>query len=82
MKALSLWQPWASAIALGSKRIETRGWATSYRGPLAIHAAKRCVKGELADMDCDNEWMGALHRPEADAAKAPEDDSQAASARG
>ena len=36
MKALSLYQPWATAIALGSKRIETRGWPTSYRGPLAI----------------------------------------------
>lgn len=40
MKALSLWQPWATAIALGNKRIETRHWSTSYRGPLAIHAAK------------------------------------------
>jgi hypothetical protein len=41
MKALSLWQPWASAIACGAKRIETRSWATSYRGPIAIHAAKK-----------------------------------------
>lgn len=41
MKALSLWQPWASAIALGRKRIETRHWSTAYRGPLLIHAAKR-----------------------------------------
>jgi hypothetical protein len=41
MKALSLWQPWASLIALGVKTIETRGWATKYRGPLAIHAAQR-----------------------------------------
>ncbi|MEQ1861453.1 MAG: ASCH domain-containing protein [Chthoniobacteraceae bacterium] len=40
MKALSLWQPWASAIAIGAKTIETRGWFTTYRGPLAIHAAK------------------------------------------
>lgn len=40
MKALSLWEPWATAIAIGAKKIETRGWATSYRGPLAIHAAK------------------------------------------
>lgn len=40
MKALSLWQPWATAIAAGVKRIETRHWSTSYRGPLAIHAAK------------------------------------------
>lgn len=41
MKAVSLWNPWAAAIAAGIKKIETRSWTTSYRGPLAIHAAKR-----------------------------------------
>src|ERR1700744_4583034 len=41
MKALSLWQPHAQAIALGLKPWETRDWPTRYRGPLAIHAAKR-----------------------------------------
>jgi len=41
MKALSLWQPWASAIAVRAKRIETRSWATKYRGPLLIHAASK-----------------------------------------
>jgi len=46
MKAISLWQPWASAIALGHKSIETRGWSTKYRGPLAIHAAKRWTRAE------------------------------------
>jgi activating signal cointegrator 1 len=40
MKALSLWQPWATLIVLGEKRFETRSWSTSYRGPLLIHAAK------------------------------------------
>lgn len=40
MKALSLTQPWATLIACGAKRIETRSWATDFRGPLAIHAAK------------------------------------------
>lgn len=39
MKALTLTQPWASLIAFGAKTVETRSWATSYRGPLAIHAA-------------------------------------------
>jgi hypothetical protein len=38
MKALTLRQPWATLVALGAKRIETRGWATHHRGPLAIHA--------------------------------------------
>ena len=41
MKALTLWQPWASLVALGHKKVETRCWATRYRGPLAIHSALR-----------------------------------------
>lgn len=40
MRCISLWQPWASLIAVGAKKIETRSWATSYRGPLLIHASK------------------------------------------
>lgn len=40
MKALSLTQPWATLVAIGAKRIETRSWSTTYRGPIAIHAAK------------------------------------------
>lgn len=44
MKALSVWQPHASLIALRSKKIETRGWYTNYRGPLVIHAAKTFPK--------------------------------------
>lgn len=40
MKALSLTQPWATAITLGIKTMETRSWCTNYRGPLAIHASK------------------------------------------
>jgi hypothetical protein len=40
VKALTLTQPWATLVAIRAKHIETRSWATSYRGPLAIHAAK------------------------------------------
>lgn len=40
MKALTLTQPYATLVAIGEKRLETRSWRTSYRGPLAIHAAK------------------------------------------
>lgn len=47
MKALSLWQPWASAIAVGAKHIETRGRLTHHRGPLAIHATANSPRGEL-----------------------------------
>jgi activating signal cointegrator 1 len=40
MKTITLTQPWASFVAFGVKNIETRSWTTSYRGQLAIHAAK------------------------------------------
>lgn len=44
MKAITIHQPWATLIALGEKQFETRGWATKYRGPLAIHAGKKVDK--------------------------------------
>jgi hypothetical protein len=40
MKALSIKQPWANLIASGEKTIETRLWATDYRGPLVIVSSK------------------------------------------
>ncbi len=39
MKALSLNQPYASLIAWGEKRFETRSWPTNMRGTIAIHAS-------------------------------------------
>ncbi|HWE62912.1 MAG TPA: ASCH domain-containing protein [Chloroflexota bacterium] len=45
---LSLYQPWASLIAVGAKRVETRSWPTHYRGLLAIHATQRSPKADLA----------------------------------
>lgn len=41
MRALSLWQVWATLMAIGAKRFETRSWGTDYRGPLAVHAATK-----------------------------------------
>lgn len=60
MKALSLWQPWASAIALGAKRVETRSWETLYRGPLLIHAAKRRPVYELLALNSNWTWLAVL----------------------
>jgi hypothetical protein len=40
MKAITIRQPWAWAIATGAKTIENRTRGTAYRGPLAIHAGK------------------------------------------
>lgn len=68
MKALTILQPWASLIACGAKKIETRSWATKYRGPIAIHAAKnyntpKCAweepfKSELAKAGMFTEYPG------------------------
>ncbi len=44
MKAISLWQPWASLMEAGSKTIETRGWKTEYRGDLLICSTKSGLK--------------------------------------
>jgi activating signal cointegrator 1 len=40
MRVLSMTQPYASAIPLHLKELETRSWPTKYRGPVAIQAAK------------------------------------------
>lgn len=39
-KALTLYQPHATLVAIGAKRIETRSVSTSYQGLLAIHAGR------------------------------------------
>ena len=69
MKAITLTQPWASLVALGAKRIETRSWNTNYRGPLAIHAAKGLPKGlkrgqhlTLGEFDTERDQSGLLMR--------------------
>lgn len=48
-KALSLWEPWATAMRLGVKQNETRSWPTSYTGDLIICASKR--KMTMQDLD-------------------------------
>lgn len=51
-RVVTLTQPWATLCVLGLKKFETRSWATAYRGPLAIHAAKgfpRWAKDLCAD---------------------------------
>lgn len=41
MKAITLWQPWASLIADGRKTIETRPRPWRHTGWVAIHAGKQ-----------------------------------------
>jgi len=41
MKAISLYDPWATLISISMKKWETRSWFTSHRGPIAIHSTKK-----------------------------------------
>lgn len=67
MRAISLWQPWASFIACGLKQYETRSWEphpSAILEPLAIHAAKRkMTKEELEYLDQLRETYGAKRFP-------------------
>ncbi|MXV16856.1 ASCH domain-containing protein [Hufsiella ginkgonis] len=47
MKTITLRQPWATLMARGYKKLETRSWATKHRGPLLIHASKQISKADL-----------------------------------
>lgn len=44
MKAITIWQPYASLIAKDLKGYETRGFRTHYRGPLLIHSGQRPMR--------------------------------------
>lgn len=46
MHIITLWEPWATLMALNIKTVETRHWGTKYRGLLAIHAAKRPIDAD------------------------------------
>lgn len=60
MKALSLWQPWATLVALGAKQVETRAWPVppSILGErIAIHASQTT---KHLDLRHANLFAGAL----------------------
>ncbi len=61
MKALSLWQPWASLMAIGAKHNETRSWPLAYRGDLVIHAAK-IKDGDSLSLCGQEPFVSALTR--------------------
>lgn len=39
LKAMSIRQPWAYSVCVGSKTVENKAKKTTYRGPLVIHAS-------------------------------------------
>ena len=49
MFALTVRQPWASLIVFGHKTLDSRGFNTFYRGPVAIHASNSTGGLEWAD---------------------------------
>lgn len=56
-------QPWATLVVMGLKTIETRTWATDYRGPLFIHASKsKAGRGVLESLQLPADFpdFGAL----------------------
>jgi hypothetical protein len=61
MKALSIRQPWAWAIIYAGKDIENRTWATTYRGPVLIHASKGMTRREYEDCLAGLHHIGLTH---------------------
>jgi hypothetical protein len=59
MKALSLTQPWATLVAIGAKKIETRSWGTTPCGTIAIHAAKKMTRADV-DICLEYPFVDAL----------------------
>lgn len=64
MQAITLTQPWATLVAIGAKTIESRSWATRYRGPLAIHAGKGFPKW-ARELACTDPFIGHLRQNQA-----------------
>lgn len=70
MKAITIWQPWASLIIAGAKPYEFRGWPAhrAFQGlRIGIHAGARKVKrDEIADLitrlRSREAWSTALHK--------------------
>jgi len=60
MRGLSLWEPWATAVAQRFKRYETRPWGTKYRGWILICSTSKFTQAmrEHADLL----WRSAVGR--------------------
>lgn len=61
MKAISLWQPWATLMHKQVKTIETRGWKTNYRGDLLVCSTKNGLSKKAF-----NEILEDLNLPDID----------------
>ncbi len=59
-KAVTVCQPWASLIACGAKRFETRGWKTNYRGPIFIHTGNASPESVIHERETQIAMYNAL----------------------
>ncbi len=59
IKVISLWEPWATAMARKLKKNETRCWPISYRGWLGIQAAKKEYRPRDYDFPFNQMVQGA-----------------------
>ena len=55
LKAITLYEPWASLMAIGAKIQETRPRRTNHRGDICIHAAKKRM--EAMSYDAKNAFI-------------------------
>lgn len=70
MKAITIWQPWATLIIAGAKPYEFRGWPAprAIRGQrIGIHAGARAIRRTeiqdlIARLNGDQAWSTALHK--------------------
>lgn len=59
MRGISLWQPWASLMALEEKKDETRNGVTKVRGEVAICASLKWTT-DLKNLACSEPFLSAL----------------------
>lgn len=66
MKVITLWEPWATLMAIGAKRIETRDWRPHDDDcgyTVAIHAAKAGLSQRMLMGTCEEEYFRDVLRP-------------------
>ena len=58
MKALSIWQPWASLIMSGHKKIETRSWPAPYsiRGQRIAIASTKTIRPDQRQAAAEDDF--------------------------
>jgi hypothetical protein len=61
LRALSVAQPWAECIVAHGKNVENRGWDTSKRGYVAIHASR---SREVSRFEAAEEEYGLRFDPD------------------